>query len=260
MPLTLSELKAFYTIDARLYHELVYNRIDGRTETYDEVQKSGNWPDFEGGANPIAAAVGMEVLFQSNDGGDDFCNAKLCSIYDCYAADCEDRERECTNTARVYQLFRDHPLVHTFVFTSPDSFGQEDRDVFYIAKPEDIDAIGSTLTSALPLMSEDTTIAGDTLYEITDLWFDEYRDAIVEYLVSNGLSAMPDNSTDILNTAKSSAWSTMRDYKSAFGFGPSEEELVAGLLAEWAQVGRYASEIGVSERQAVRELSRKGNC
>lgn len=243
-------------IDARQYHELVYNRIDGRTETYDEVQDSQNWPDFEGGADPIAAALGMEVLFQSNDGADTFFNAKLREIYDTYVAECQDEDREYTNTARVYQLFRDHPLCHTVVFTCPDSFGQESRDVFYMAKPEDIPAIGSTLAIALPLMSEDTTIAGYTLYEIADLWFDEYRDDLVEQLVRNDLTTLPDAATDMLNAAESSAWNNMRESKAAFGFGPEQENTVAELLAEWAQVGRYAREIEVSEKQAVREKAR----
>lgn len=113
--ITIEELDAMPPIDAEAYHALVCNRIGGHTETYDEVK--GDWPDFEGGADPIAEAAGMTVLFNSNDGGDTFFNKQMQDVYDTYAGDAQENEIEPANTARVYELFRDHPMVHAIVFT-----------------------------------------------------------------------------------------------------------------------------------------------
>lgn len=107
-------------------------------------------------------------------------------------------------------------------------------------------------------MSEHQTFNRDTLYEITNDWFDNYRCEVVEQLVKREISTMPEDvgqSADMLNAAESYAWDILRKSNSAFGLRHAEEEQIAGLLAEWAQVGRYADEIAVSEKQAARELS-----
>lgn len=257
--ITIDEIDALGAIDARKYHELVYNRIDGRLETYDEV--ADRWPAFEGGAAPIASAAGLVVLFHSNEVGDTFHDQTMRAVYDTYVSECVESEIDATHMAYIYRLFRDHPMCHTLAFTDLDRYGREVRDVFYLARPEARAAIASTLAIALPLLSEEQTFGRDTLYEVADRWLDNYRDQIGEQLANRHRTVMPTDvgdATEILNSAEAHAWSVLLAEYSALGLGREEEEQVANLLAEWAQVGRHSAEIEAAVAQVVR-ANREGD-
>lgn len=258
--ITIDEIDALGPIDAHKYHELVYNRIDGRIEKYDEV--AGQWPDFEGGADPLASSAGVIVIFQRNEGGDTFHDHTSAGVYEAHVSECVETGIKWTNMGDIYHLFRDHPMCHTVEFAELDRYGREMRDVFYLARPENRFAIASTLAIALPLLSGEQTFGRDTLYEVADRWFDNYRDQIGEQLAKSHRTVLPadvGDATEILNSAEAHAWSVLRAEYSALGLGREEEEQVANLLAEWARVGRCSAEVEAAVAQAVR-ANREGDC